>query len=437
MTSDTGVNGESAAAPSLRTGGRSVAAPGFGAIDFKSLPSNTQEEYLSLSAEDGGVSRAVLYTRGQEKTVVYFMHPRADMHKHYAMSGLLAAGFATFGHNSRWLNNDIACIHEVLLLDIAAGVRALRDRGFERIVLVGNSGGGSLMTFYQAQASLKPPGRLAQTPAGDPPDLNRYHLPVADALILLAAHPGQGKFLLDCIDPSVVDEGDMLATDVSLDMYDPINGFRELPEQSRYSPEFLALYRAGQSARVARLDAIAESRIAAQNHYKELMSEPEFLRGSEKARQFILRRATAVELMTIYRTDANPASCDLSLSPSKRDIGSIIGPRPDIANYSSGGFAGVVTPRAWLSTWSGHRSRASVHDNIAGIAEPTLIVNYTGDGGIFPDQLEAILSRSRAADKSIVHVDGDHYGLPIKVAPDVDARAEAQKVMAAWLTERF
>ena len=437
MTSDPAVIRESAAAPSLRTGGRSVAAPGFGAIDFKSLPSNTREEYLSVCAEDGASSRAVLYTRGQEKTVVYFMHPRADMHKHYAMSGLLAAGFATFGHNSRWLNNDIACIHELLLLDIAAGVQILRNRGFEHIVLVGNSGGGSLMTFYQAQASLRPPGRLAQTPAGDPPNLNHYHLPRADALILLAAHPGQGKFLLDCIDPSVVDEGDMFATDVMLDMYYPINGFRELPAESRYSPDFLALYRLAQSARVARLDAIAESRVAAQNYYKELMSEPEFQRGSEKARQFILRRATAVALMTIYRTDANPASCDLSLSPSKRDIGSIIGPRPDVSNYSAGGFASVVTPRAWLSTWSGHRSRAAIKENITGIVEPTLVINYTGDGGIFPDQLEAILSRSGAADKSIIHVDGDHYGLPIRSAPDVDARGEAQKVMAAWLRERF
>lgn len=422
---------------SLSSGGRSVAAPGFGAIDFKSIPSDTAQEYLTVKAEDGGISRAVLYQRGGEKTVVYFMHPRADMHKHYAMGGLLAAGFATFGHNTRWLNNDIACIHETLLLDIAGGMQLLRGRGFERIVLVGNSGGGSLMSFYQAQASLSPPARLTDTPAGDPLDLNGYAMPKADGLILLAAHPGQGKFLLGCIDPSVIDENDILATDSALDMYDPSNGFCEPPSASRYSEAFLKNYRAGQSARVTRLDAIADSRISTQNHYKQIIAEPDFTRMSEKARLFITRRATAIGLMTIYRTDANPACCDLTLSPSRRDVGSIIGPRPDLTNYASGGFAGVVTPRAWLSTWSGHRSRAAVINNIPLIKEPTLIINYTGDGGIFPDQVEDIFTAAGAMDKEIRHVDGDHYGLPIKAAPNIDARVLAENIMAAWIKERF
>jgi hypothetical protein len=424
-------------APSLSSGGRSVAAPGFGAIDFRTIPSDTSEDYLTVKADDGGISRAVLYRRGAERTVVYFMHPRADMHKHYAMGALLAAGFATFGHNTRWLNNDIACIHETLLLDIAGGMRLLRDRGFNNIILVGNSGGGSLMSFYQAQASLSRPSRLTDTPAGDALDLNSYEMPKADGLILLAAHPGQGKFLLRCIDPSVVDEGDMIAADPALDMYDPSNGFRPPPEVSHYTEEFLKAYRAAQSARVTRLDAIADSRIAEQNYYKQVISEPGFTRLSDKARLLVTRRATAVGLMVIYRTDANPACTDLTLSPSRRDVGSIIGPRPDLTNYATGGFAGVVTPRAWLSTWSGHRSRAAVIDNIALIKEPTLVINYTGDGGIFPDQVESIFAAAGAPDKEIRHVDGDHYGLPIKAAPDLDARAAAETLMASWIRERF
>jgi hypothetical protein len=254
---------------------------------------------------------------------------------------------------------------------------------------------------------------------------------------LLAAHPGQGKFLLGCIDPSVVDENDMLATDSSLDMYDPANGFREPPAPSHYSPDFLQEYRAAQAARVKRLDGIAESRIGAQNYYKQIMAEPDFARMSAKSRMLVTRNATAIELMTIYRTDANPACCDLSLSPSRRDIGSIIGPRPDLTNFASGGFAGVVTPRAWLSTWSAHRSRAALLDNIPQVKDPTLIINYSGDGGIFPDQLEAVFVAAGAPDKTILHVDGDHYGLPIKAAPDIDARAQAEKIMASWIVERF
>ena len=64
---------------------------------------------------------------------------------------------SAFGQNSRWINNDELCVHENLLLDVAAGVRFLRGRGFERIVVCGNSGGGSLYAFYIAQSSTSPP----------------------------------------------------------------------------------------------------------------------------------------------------------------------------------------------------------------------------------------------------------------------------------------
>jgi len=425
--------GEKVSQYGLSGGGRTVAVPGVGIIDFASLPPGVTQEYLSLSAEDGGKSRAVLYQRGGEKTVLYFMHPRADMQKHYAMDELLRSGFATFGHNNRWLNNDIACIHETLLLDIAAGVRLLRERGYRHVVLVGNSGGGSLFGFYQAQASLPPPQRLERTPAGDPPNLNDYDLPKADGLILLAAHPGQGMVLRAGIDPAVIDEDDYMATDADLDMYAASNGFKQPPASSSYSPEFVVRYRQAQLQRVARLDAVAESRIRQQTAYMDMAAKPEL----EPHQTMVTRYATAIKLMTIYRTDANLAYCDLSLSPSKRVVGSLISKRPDISNFAPGGFAGVLTPRAWLSTWSGIRSNASLLRNITLVSDPTLLVNYTGDNGIYPEEAEAICAASNAKDKSLQHVDADHYGLPLTHAHDPDTRATAKSMLVEWLNARF
>jgi len=125
-----------------------------------------------------------------------------------------------------------------------------------------NSGGGSLFAYYDAQARAPKGERVAAPPGSGPPDLNRFELPAADGLILLAAHPGQGIVLMGSIDAAVADEHDPFASDPELDMYDERNGYRTPPEPSRYAPQWLERYRAAQRARVARLDAIARSHLA-------------------------------------------------------------------------------------------------------------------------------------------------------------------------------
>src|SRR5215510_10866615 len=196
-------------------------AMGTSLIGFDKLPSGVSYEVIPLMAEDRGESKGVLYTKGSEKTVACLMHPRGDMSRHYAIPYLLEGGYAAFGQESRWPNNDIACIHEMLIPDIAAGIKFLKERGFQRVVFIGNSGGGSLYSFYQSQAVTASPGRLTHTPAGDPYDLNRFQLPPGDGIVILAAHLGEGKFLQKALDPSVTDEDDPLSCDSSLDMYSP------------------------------------------------------------------------------------------------------------------------------------------------------------------------------------------------------------------------
>src|SRR5215471_2860686 len=154
-------------------------------VSFAALDPSAGREPIALEAADGGLSSGILYGSARARTVVCFMHPQADMSRHYATPALVAAGYAVFGQNSRWLNNDALCVHEALLLDVAAGVRFLRERGFAHVVLVGNSGGGSLYCFYIAQASTAPPDRLRETPAGDWVDLNGAELPAVDGFVML------------------------------------------------------------------------------------------------------------------------------------------------------------------------------------------------------------------------------------------------------------
>ncbi len=237
-------------------------------IDFAEIGPNVHK-VVQLYAQDLGKSRGILWLprSGKPKACVIMSHPRAEFGHHYSMPFWVEAGYAAFAHNTRYLNNDSTMIHESILLDLAAAIKYLREEeGFERIVMIGNSGGGSLFSYYDAQARAPKGSRVASPPGGGPPDLNKYDFPTADGFIVLAAHPGQGMVLMNCLDAAVVDENDPFASDPDLDMYDERNGFKAMPAESRYSPEFLTKYRAAQRARCARIDAIARRHIEEANH---------------------------------------------------------------------------------------------------------------------------------------------------------------------------
>src|ERR1700739_4501162 len=136
-------------------------------IDFGDIDGSVHQRAVQLYAADFGKSRGILYmpSSGKARTVVIMAHPRADFSSHYSIPFWIDAGFAAFGFNTRYLNNDATMLHEALMLDIAAGIKFLREEeGFERIVMLGNSGGGSLFSFYDSQAGTAVGSRIAAPP---------------------------------------------------------------------------------------------------------------------------------------------------------------------------------------------------------------------------------------------------------------------------------
>ena len=80
------------------------------------------------------------------------IHPSSNFHGHYLVGPLESRGCALLALNTRYAGNDTTLLMERCIQDLGAGVAFLRAQGYRKVVLIGNSGGGSLVSFYQSQA---------------------------------------------------------------------------------------------------------------------------------------------------------------------------------------------------------------------------------------------------------------------------------------------
>jgi hypothetical protein len=392
-----------------------------------SRPESAATSLHELTTADGATVRGVLATVPGATTVVSLMHPRQDLTHHPLVPLLLHAGAAVWTQHARSVNNDLTLVHEQALLDAAAGLVFLRERGFGSIITLGHSGGGTLYAFYIEQAGLAPASRIAATPGGRPAKLADAEMPQADGAIFLAPHPGQGRLLLACIDPSVADEQDPMSVVPELDPFSPANGFAEPPASSAYTKDFLARYRAAQHARVARIDATARQHLARTGEARAAFGSS----GNPLDR----RRSLAPQIIAVFRTDADPRTVDLSLDPSERPYGSLFGKRPDLINYGLTGFGRLATPEAWLSTWSGLSSNADFVRCASSVTVPTLFIELTGDQAAFPADSRRMIDALGAKDLTTATVRGLHFGGPIAHGEPTGNELAATEIIN-WLSKR-
>jgi hypothetical protein len=400
--------------------GREVAG-----VPFPDGVTTTQHQ---LRTFDGAVVSGLLHRLAGSTAVVSVMHPRQQLTHHPMVGYFLAMGLSVWTQDTRSPNNDLSLVHEQAILDVAAGQVFLRDLGFAAAITFGHSGGGPLFAYYIEQATLPPESRIDITPAGRPVALAGAQMPVPDGAVFLAPHPGQGRVLLHCIDPSVADERDAMSVDPALDMYDPANGFTPPGSPSSYAADFLARYRAGQRARVALIDAVAREYAAGASAARVRFAEA----GDPRDR----RASLAPRIITLYRTDADPRYTDPSIDPNDRHYGSLFGRRPDLTNYGLVGFARLTTADAWLSTWSATASNADFARCARGIHVPTLYVELSGDAAAYPADAAGMFGAVAAADKTRAVVRGQHFGQPLAPGEPTGYAAGA-RIVEPWLRQRF
>lgn len=315
---------------------------------------------------------------GGSRTAVLIVHPTSNFLGHYALEPLARRGITAVGMNTRYLGNDSALITENCVLDVGAGVRYLKDRGFEKVVLMGNSGGGGLVSLYQSQAE-KP--SITATPAGDPPDLTQADLPPADGVICAMAHPGRAAVYTEWLDPAIVDEQRPFDRDPELDAFNPKNG-------PPFSPEFIARYRQAQVERNRRITAWVRRQL------DELAAAD---------------TGVADLPFTVHGTCADLRFLDPSIEPSDREPATLWG-EPWVANYLPASLGHNTSLRSWLSQWSIDDSNADGPYHLGRVSVPVLVAYGTADNAAFPAHARALYDGVGHDDKELFEIPGaNHY----------------------------
>jgi dienelactone hydrolase len=207
----------------------------------------SRPEYVALGPLNAAVYRP---DAGPAPRVAFvIMHRTANYMNHIACRELSRRGFVALCMNTRFQNNETQVRWEQTPLDVKAGVEYLRRQpGITRVVLFGHSGGGPLMSFYQAVSERGPGycrGAHKLVPCGD--DLQG--LPGADAIVFADAHPGNPVQSLRSLNPSVVNDGGRLRVIPELDPFDPRNGY-SASGRSQYSKAFQDRYYSAQAERM-------------------------------------------------------------------------------------------------------------------------------------------------------------------------------------------
>ncbi len=388
------------------------------------------------------------------------MHRTENRLAHISMREMASRGFVILGMNPRCQNNEAKCAPwENNALDVKQGIEYVRNiPGIETVILMGGSGGGPTMSFYQSVAEngirfCQQEQKLTKCPD------ELTNLLRADGIVFRDAHLGNGANALRSLSPAVTNDAEIMATnaepklDSSLDPFSAENGFNP-NGASTYSEAFKEKYFRAQSARMNRLIAIALERMEGieQGTYRYPDDDAFIIPRSDNAR--LMRLDPSIDHSTVnprkmIKNDGAIEDC--CIVDSVRPVSSSPG-----ENASFGGGTRMLTLRSFLSTRAIRSTHAmteidycssnnSTVCNVQHISVPVLVT--TMGGHYFLRNSEIIYELAASKDKDFVVVEGAVHGITpctecMPLGEEYDGRYDNSvknyfNYVANWINERF
>ncbi len=374
---------------------------------------NYSTTYVSLNRQD-----ALLYApdtlSAKSGVAVVVMHSDENYMGFVANAELARRGYTVLATAP-----SSGQIMEEKLRNVAACVEYLRRRSdIRKIVLLGHSGGATVMTAYQLLAEQ---GRKAlegkiYTDYSSLID----HLPPADGLLLMDANYGLSLMTLMSLDPDVTDESTGMVKERRFDLtqaegYNPSGS-------SLFTDAFESAFSHAQQQRFSRIVTTAKNRLALIKEGKGRFAddEPLVIPGGNLMRFYnklfpqdlrllshtrgvwpLIHKDGSVTVDTVrsvrapMKAGAESSLFSASLNTSVRGFLSSVAlsVSPDFKILEDG-FEGVE----WTSNLS------TPIGNVTGIAVPTLVMGMTGSWEYLA--AEYIYVHSVSQDKSIAFVEG-------------------------------
>lgn len=403
-----------------------------------------RDTYVKLGMRQHGMLYEPVVKNEKSRIGIVMIHSDVDYSTLNACGEMAKRGYIVFGGQV----SDQDAVLDEKILDVKRAVELVRNLpGIEKVIIMGHSGGATLMSAYQAVAEGG-----AKVFQGDDMLIKcaiREDVPAADGMMVIDSNWGNGAMTLFSIDPAVVEEGNGQKLDPALDIFNPANGYD--PAGSHYSEAFVKTFCEAQKERNNRIIKLALDRLCLIEQGKGAYTddEPFVVTGGSQAgpvnKLFPEDTSLFAHTKKAYPVLRADGSANTEIVRSVRPA--VPGRRGTVTKRG----AAVTTVRHFLSERSvlagdGYgihpdgaagilwdRSYSCTPANIKHVHVPILVMGMTGNYEYLA--AEEVYAAVPSEDKTIAFVEGaDHNFFPIS-----EKYGDTQKIlfdhMDKWLSQ--